>query len=174
MDFSELIIAPNPSKNMTGVTGEYFVCGELGKIDILALLTPKNNPLFDVIATNKKGGKYIFISVKTMSIENHSGWILNKGFTRKRNNHDFYVVLVNLNIRTLNEYYIYLFDDLVDRINEKFGKLKKDGSKRKDKLITFSLIDFNAEDRKRKNNWASIQQKSCLKWWAKTSSRCAI
>jgi len=41
------------SNNLVGVTGEYFVCAELGKRGILALLTPKNNPLFDKIAVNK-------------------------------------------------------------------------------------------------------------------------
>ena len=35
---------------MVGVTGEYYVCAELGKKGILALLTPKNNPLFDIVA----------------------------------------------------------------------------------------------------------------------------
>lgn len=29
--------------NITGVRGEYFVAAELGKRDILALTTPKNN-----------------------------------------------------------------------------------------------------------------------------------
>jgi len=31
------------SNNLVGVTGEYFVCAELGKRGILALLTPKKN-----------------------------------------------------------------------------------------------------------------------------------
>ena len=44
---------PPKSNNLTGVTGEYFVCAELGKRGILALLTPKNNPLFDVVALGK-------------------------------------------------------------------------------------------------------------------------
>jgi hypothetical protein len=41
--------------NLTGTAGEYFVCSELSQRNILPLLTPKNNPLFDIIATNQDG-----------------------------------------------------------------------------------------------------------------------
>lgn len=157
MNFSDLIIAPDPSKHMVGITGEYFVCGELGKIDILALLTPKNNPLFDIIATNKTGDKHLIISVKTMGIENNSGWVLGKEFTRKRSNNNFFVVLVNLKIRGSNEYYVYLFDDLVERICDRIRRLKNRNSKDKGNWLTFNLIDFDSNDHNRKNNWTLIQ-----------------
>jgi len=39
----------NKSNDLVGVTGEYFVCAELGKRGILALLNPKNNSLFDIV-----------------------------------------------------------------------------------------------------------------------------
>ena len=56
--------------NLTGNAGEYFVCSELSKLNILALLTPKNNPLFDIIATNSDGSKQVAIQVKTMGLNN--------------------------------------------------------------------------------------------------------
>ena len=38
------------SKNtMIGNAGEYYVCAELCKRNILALITPKNNPLFEIL-----------------------------------------------------------------------------------------------------------------------------
>jgi hypothetical protein len=40
------------SNNLVGVTGEFYVCAELVKIGVLALLTPKNNPLFDIAAVS--------------------------------------------------------------------------------------------------------------------------
>ena len=52
------------SNNMKGMAGEYFVCAELCKLNILALLTPKNNPLFDVVASNPAGSKSVSIQVK--------------------------------------------------------------------------------------------------------------
>jgi hypothetical protein len=49
---------PKKSNNLVGVTGEYYVCAELGKLGILALLTPKNNPLFDIVAVSADASKY--------------------------------------------------------------------------------------------------------------------
>ena len=41
------------SKNsMIGNAGEYYVCAELCRRNILALITPKNNPLFDIVASD--------------------------------------------------------------------------------------------------------------------------
>lgn len=45
------------SNNLVGTAGEYFVCAELCRRGFLALLTPKNNPLFDVIASTQDGSK---------------------------------------------------------------------------------------------------------------------
>ncbi len=61
---------------LTGLTGEYFVCAEICRHKFLALTTPKNNPMFDVIATNMTGSKSVFIQVKTKSVENTQGWKL--------------------------------------------------------------------------------------------------
>ena len=44
------------SKNsMIGNAGEYYVCAELCRRNILALITPKNIPLFDVVASDPSG-----------------------------------------------------------------------------------------------------------------------
>lgn len=58
------------NNNLTGNAGEYFVCSELSKLNILPLITPKNNPLFDIIATNEDGSKHVAIQVKTMGLQN--------------------------------------------------------------------------------------------------------
>ena len=50
-------MALTSSNNLVGTAGEYFVCAELCRRGYLALLTPKNNPLFDVIATTQDGSK---------------------------------------------------------------------------------------------------------------------
>jgi len=74
------------SNNLVGVTGEYFVCAELGKRGILALLTPKNNPLFDlVVAVSPEASRTVTIQVKTMSERNNQGWRLGIQKAAKRN-----------------------------------------------------------------------------------------
>ena len=70
--------------NMTGTAGEYFVCAELCRKNVLALLTPKNNPLFDIIASTPDGKKSVAIQVKTMSIRNEQGWKLGKDLEEQK------------------------------------------------------------------------------------------
>ncbi|MGA9108971.1 MAG: hypothetical protein WB290_01645, partial [Smithella sp.] len=58
------------SNNLVGTAGEYFVCAELCRLNYLALLTPKNNPLFDVVVSKQDGSRFVVIQVKTRSIRN--------------------------------------------------------------------------------------------------------
>ncbi len=46
---------PISKNSMIGNAGEYYVCAELCKRNILALITPKNNPLFDIVASDPAG-----------------------------------------------------------------------------------------------------------------------
>src|ERR1700682_5938716 len=64
------------ANNLVGTAGEYYVCAELCRMGFLALLTPKNNPLFDVVATNVDGTTSVSIQVKTRSVDNTQGWKL--------------------------------------------------------------------------------------------------
>src|SRR6266516_3431533 len=64
------------ANNLVGTAGEYYVCAELCRMGYLALLTPKNNPLFDVVATNVDGTTSVSIQVKTRSVDNNQGWKL--------------------------------------------------------------------------------------------------
>ena len=149
------------SNNMKGMAGEYFVCAELCKLNILALLTPKNNPLFDVVATNPGGGKSVSIQVKTMGIENKQGWKLGKDILIKKNNSKLYVVLVNLKESEPNDYYVFKYDTLSDRVNEIYTEYlqqaKRDGTPRKD--VGFRWMDlknFTPKERQLKNSWQEI------------------
>lgn len=102
-------------------------------IRYLALLTPKNNPLFDVIASTQDGSKTVSIQVKIRSIRNKQGWKLGKNITIKREDPGFFVVLVNLEEDGLPEFYVYEHDllaDVVDRNYQTYmAQLKRDGTK---------------------------------------------
>lgn len=145
------------SNNLVGVTGEYYVCAELGKRGILALLTPKNNPLFDIVAVSPDASRTVTIQVKTMSEQNKQGWKLSVDICERKNNPLLYTILVNLTNSGI-EYYIYEYDDLSERIEnaytEYINKPKKDSGKRKD--IDFRWWDFKMfaeDDFNRKNKW---------------------
>ena len=148
------------SNNLVGVTGEYYVCAELGKLGILALITPKNNPLFDIVAVSTDASRIITIQVKTMSLGNKQGWRLNKDICERKNNPLLYTVLVNLSNEGI-DYYIYEYDVLSKRVEDGYKKYlevkKRDGGNRKD--IAFRWYDlkwFSKDDISRKNNWGLL------------------
>lgn len=150
------------SKNsMIGNAGEYFVCAELCKRNILALIAPKNNPLFDILASDPEGKRSVQIQVKTMSITNKQGWKIGINMTEKCNNPKLFVVLVNMHDDKPNDYYIYKHDNLAERISEVYkeyiSEKKKDGTPKKE--LSFRFFDFRyfkKKDHNRLNKWSIL------------------
>jgi hypothetical protein len=149
------------SNNLVGTAGEYYVCGEICRQGYLALITPKNNPLYDIVVSNPEGTRSVAIQVKTRSIQNNQGWKLGKDVALKRNNPDLFVVLVNLMEEGLPEFFIYEFDVLAERVEKNYfsylAKPKRDGGQRKH--VGFRWHDasyFTEDDWKRRNNWTPI------------------
>src|SRR5580700_3178139 len=103
--------------NLIGAAGEYFVCAELCRLGYLALLTPKNNPLFDVVATTTNGSISVAIQVKTRSIHNKQGWKLGAKFSAVPTPEQLSVVLVNLKTSGSPDFYIYDHATLANRVN---------------------------------------------------------
>ena len=148
----------NISKNMIGIAGEYYVCAELCRRNILALMTPKNNPLFDIVAADPIGERTVSIQVKTMSLQNEQGWKLGMDICSKRGNPNLFVVLVNMKGDGTNDYYIYEYDALSQRVSDVYAAYmttpKRDGTQRKD--VGFRWFDLRYstdEDRARLNRW---------------------
>jgi hypothetical protein len=146
------------SKNMVGTAGEYYVCAELCRRNIPALITPKNNPLFDIVAADPLGKRTVSIQVKTMSLHNKQGWRLSMDICTKRGNPNLFVVLVDLKSDGTNDYYIYEYDALSERISQVYAEYmsipKRDGLQRKE--VDFRWFDFKyftAEDYRRLNRW---------------------
>jgi hypothetical protein len=93
--------------NITGVAGEYFVAAELSRRGWIATITLKNTPNIDVIATTLDGSRSLNIQVKTRSIGNRQGWILNKGIETLAPGDNFYIAFVDLiGIDEKPDYYI--------------------------------------------------------------------
>lgn len=143
---------------MIGIAGEYYVCAELCRRNVLALVTPKSNPLYDVVAADPAGIRTVSIQVKTSSAQNTQGWKLGKDIATKRYNRDLFVVLVKMKPDGTNDYYIYEYDSLSERVNEVYDdyikRPKKDGTPRKD--VGFRWVDFKDfanPDHSRRNNW---------------------
>ena len=154
-------MASTVSLNLIGTAGEYFVCAELCRLGYLALLTPKNNPLFDVVATTDDGENSVAIQVKTRSIHNKQGWKLGAKFSEGASPDNLFVVLVSLKESGMPDFLIYDHKTLAGRINAVYTsymqKPKRDGQPRKAVGFRwFDEVSFTEEDRYRINNWQPI------------------
>jgi hypothetical protein len=155
---------PLPRKganNLVGTAGEYYVCAELCRRGYLALLTPKNNPLFDVVVTNPEGTVAVSIQVKTRSVQNRQGWKLGRPSDLAATPGMPFVVLVNLLDDGLPDFYIYRYSEFAARVEEVFkayiSKPKRSGEARKDPGFRwFDEVNFTDADRSRRNNWQLI------------------
>ena len=155
---------PEKTNSLTGVAGEHYVCAELAKQGYIALLTPKNNPLFDVVVTNQQGTHSVSLQVKTKASDNKQGWKLGKEMETKHGNTELFVILVDLQPNGAPDFYIYQHDVLSDRIAKQYrdylSKPKRDGKPRKD--VDFRWYDtrfLGPDDLARKNNWIIITEK---------------
>ena len=127
----------------------------------LALMTPKNNPLFDVVATTQDGSRSASIQVKTRSVRNTQGWKFGKNIATDKESVGLFIVLVNLQANSLPDFYIYEYYELCKRVSEEYNqyitKPKRDGTARKDvDFRWFDEVMFNSNDNSRKNNWEPI------------------
>ncbi len=149
------------ANNLVGTAGEYYVCAEICRLGYLALLTPKNNPLFDVVVTAPNGTKSVSIQVKTRSDHNKQGWKLGTDITAAQAPAGIFVVLVNLATSGAPEFYIYEYSVLSRRVSDVYAaymaKPKKDGKPRKEVGFRwFDEVSLVPDDRRRKNNWNPI------------------
>jgi hypothetical protein len=149
------------ANNLVGTAGEYYVCAELCKPGYLALLTPKNNPLFDVVATHPDGTRSVSIQVKTRSVHNPQGWKFGSDIATGKAPPGLFVVLVNLEASGLPQFYVYEYPGLSKRVAQVYqayiSKLKRDGSPKKEVGFRwFDEVSFNDDDHSRKNNWRPI------------------
>ena len=148
------------SLNLIGTAGEHYVCAELCRRGYVAVLAPKNNPLYDVVVTNAEGTKSIAIQVKTRA--NKQGWKLGKDMEQKRNNDRLFVILVNVSTPQKQEFYVYPYHELSARVRAVYknymSKPKRDGTSRKP--VGFRWFDkpnFTKKDFEKKDDWAAIE-----------------
>ncbi len=151
------------TNNLVGTVGEYYVCAELCRAGYLALMTPKNNPLFDVVATSQDGTRTVAIQVKTRSVRNEQGWKLAADMASDEKSEGLFVVLVNLKESGQPDFYVYTRKELAKRVRAVYAaymaKPKKDGSQRKAVGFRwFDEISFTEDDKVRKNDWARIHE----------------
>lgn len=140
---------PKLDRHMSGNTGEFFVCAELGRRNILGLLAPKNNPLYDIVATNQVGTHTVHIQVKT-SQQHVYAWSLARNMVQLKGNNKLFVVLVKL-MDTGISYYIWKYDDLAIKLQSMYS------TNPTKETLTLHAKDFTHDELlKTIDNWDSL------------------
>jgi len=146
------------SYGITGVSGEYFIAAELSRRGWIAVLTLKNTPNIDLIASTPDGKRTINVQVKTRSVGNRQGWILNESIETIVPGKNFYIAFVDLKgIDSQPDYYIIprnLFAKwIAKRHQEWLARPGKHGKAHVDNPIrAFDKPQFQ-EFEKYHNNW---------------------
>lgn len=129
-----------------GAAGEFLVAAEISKRGAIATLTLKNSPDIDILATNPKTGAFANIQVKTRSVTNNQGWLLNSKVERTSTVKAHFYVFVNLKHDELADFYIIPFNVFARyatkkhliwlKTNDRHGQKRKDNSIRNFKPAT--------------------------------------
>jgi len=117
------------STNLSGVTGEYLVAGELSRKGYIAALTSRNAKGIDMLASNETATKSVGIQVKTNQGDSRK-WMLRDKADEYFADNLFYV-FVNLNSgRSYCEYFIVPSKVVAKYVKTKHKEwLKTPGSK---------------------------------------------
>jgi hypothetical protein len=141
------------NKVLTGVSGEYFVAGELSRRGYLASITLRNTKGVDILCSNANVSKSVGIQVKAKSGMSRS-WILSEKCEIYHAN-DLYYVFVNISEKTdeAPNYTIVpskIVANYIQKSHANWLKLpKKNGDPRKNS----NMRKFNDLEEKYSNRW---------------------
>jgi len=143
---------------LSGISGEYFVAGELAKEGYTASLTLKNTKGVDILTTNEKGNKFACIQVKT-NTKKDNFWILSKNDEEYKGDKFYYVFVTLWGKDDKPDYYIVPCKEVTKRAKEYFKRLankwiQKGQSKKDNGIREFRL---RAGDSKYYNNWSVLR-----------------
>ncbi|MBS7635808.1 hypothetical protein KEJ37_00440 [Candidatus Bathyarchaeota archaeon] len=94
------------NRQLSGMSGVYYVAAELSKLGYIALVTTRNTKAADIIAMNDKTGVSVAIEVKTCGISTSDSFWLLSARDRQKKPHNFIYVFVKLNRDKAHDFYI--------------------------------------------------------------------
>lgn len=105
------------NRSLVGNAGEHYVIAELLKRNIIAALTPRNTPSFDILATNRDKTINIRVKTKSSACDNWQ-WNAKKDgsiFQDVKDTNDF-TVLVNLSENTLDTVFYIISTPILNKL----------------------------------------------------------
>jgi hypothetical protein len=141
------------NKILTGVSGEYFVAGELSRRGYLASITLRNTKGVDILCSNASVSKSVGIQVKTKSGLSRN-WILSEKCETYHAN-DLYYVFVNISERSdeAPKYTIVPSKVVADFIRKSHANWLKSPKKNGDPRQNSNMRKFQDLEEKYLNRW---------------------
>jgi len=154
-------------KILSGISGEYFVAGELSRNGYVAALTLRNNADSDIITTTSDGTKSFNIQVKTKRKDKSSVWQMGSHplETSSKWDNNFYYVFVSISDGLADNYvdYYIIPKNIANKTIEDKHQLwlsgkKKSGEARKSQVRTLGMNTIpNFEDYKNEKGWEKLK-----------------
>ena len=139
------------STGLSGVSGEYFVAGELSRQGYVASLTLKNTRGIDILASNANATKSVGIQVKTT--QGHGkDWVLNQKVETEVAKNLFFV-FVRLNNLDAPEYHIVPRAIVAKYASDNHKKWLDTPGKKGQKHKDNTMRKFSDPDNKYLGNW---------------------
>jgi len=117
------------SSILSGVSGEYFVAGELSRRGYIASITLRNTKGIDVLVSNGSATHSVGLQVKTNHGERRA-WLLNKKAEDYFSKNLFYVFVNLKNDTSRPDYYIVPSKVVVDHVKKGHAKWLRTPGKR--------------------------------------------
>lgn len=141
---------------LQGISGEYYIAGELSRLGYIASLTLKNTKGVDILTTNRDGTKIALIQVKTSTKKD---WLLDKkaenfvGF-------NLYYVFVKLDSEGKpSKYYVVPSNEVANYVTKSHRKWLatpgRKGQEHKDTPMRIFCIEEN--DERYLNKWSNLR-----------------
>lgn len=143
---------------LAGISGEYFVAGELSRRGWVASITLRNTNNIDILASN--GNQTINIQVKTKREGVSSSWAMSsKSLEQKSEYKNTFYVFVDLprNLEGKIKYFIIPKNELNKKVEQKHQEWLKEDLNRTSqhrRLILNRHPEFNTE--KYEDNWNQL------------------
>jgi hypothetical protein len=156
-------------KILSGISGEYFVAGELSRRGYVAALTLRNNADTDIVVTTDDGTKSFNIQVKTSNREKSNMWPMGSKplETKPEWEGDFYYVFVSISSESTDnkiDYYI-VPKNLANKSEEESHQMwlkgkKKSGKERMSQMRCLHIEKTipNFEQYKNENGWLKLKE----------------
>lgn len=143
------------SKQLSGISGEYFVAGELSRRGFLAAITLRNSESIDILANSIFTNKQICFQLKTS--QGKRKWPLSEKVEKDKSKNKIYIFVNLLDENSLPEYFLIDALTLSVIIEEGHKKCLSAPNKKGEIHNNTKFREFNDINGKYIKNWKILE-----------------